>query len=96
MSATRAAGFGPEVKRRVMLGTFALSSGYYDAYYGQAQKVRTIIVRALDAATSARHVLLGATTPTPRSPSAPRWATRSRCTYPTSSPSRRTSPGIRQ
>jgi aspartyl-tRNA(Asn)/glutamyl-tRNA(Gln) amidotransferase subunit A len=40
---TRAAGFGPEVKRRIMLGTYALSSGYYDAYYGQAQKVRTKI-----------------------------------------------------
>jgi aspartyl-tRNA(Asn)/glutamyl-tRNA(Gln) amidotransferase subunit A len=42
-SATRAAGFGPEVKRRIMLGTYALSSGYYDAYYGTAQKVRTRI-----------------------------------------------------
>jgi aspartyl-tRNA(Asn)/glutamyl-tRNA(Gln) amidotransferase subunit A len=42
-SRTRAAGFGPEVKRRVMLGTYALSSGYYDAYYGTAQKVRTMI-----------------------------------------------------
>src|SRR5262249_4487928 len=40
---TRAAGFGPEVKRRIMLGTYALSSGYYDAYYGTAQKVRTKI-----------------------------------------------------
>jgi aspartyl-tRNA(Asn)/glutamyl-tRNA(Gln) amidotransferase subunit A len=42
-SRTRAAGFGPEVKRRIMLGTYALSSGYYDAYYGKAQKVRTLI-----------------------------------------------------
>jgi aspartyl-tRNA(Asn)/glutamyl-tRNA(Gln) amidotransferase subunit A len=42
MSLTREAGFGPEVKRRIMLGTYALSSGYYDAYYGQAQKVRTL------------------------------------------------------
>jgi aspartyl-tRNA(Asn)/glutamyl-tRNA(Gln) amidotransferase subunit A len=64
-SATRAAGFGAEVKRRVMLGTFALSSGYYDAYYGQAQRVRTIIVRALEAAYERVDVLLGATTPTP-------------------------------
>jgi aspartyl-tRNA(Asn)/glutamyl-tRNA(Gln) amidotransferase subunit A len=63
-SATRSAGFGAEVKRRVMLGTFALSSGYYDAYYGQAQKVRTIIVRALDSAYERADVLLGATTPT--------------------------------
>ena len=44
-SRTRAAGFGPEVKRRVMLGTYALSAGYYDAYYGQAQRVRTKIAR---------------------------------------------------
>jgi aspartyl-tRNA(Asn)/glutamyl-tRNA(Gln) amidotransferase subunit A len=64
-SATRAAGFGAEVKRRVMLGTFALSSGYYDAFYGQAQRVRTIIVRALNAAYERVDVLLGATTPTP-------------------------------
>ena len=62
--ATRAAGFGAEVKRRVMLGTFALSSGYYDAYYGQAQKVRTIIIRALDSAYQRVDALLGATTPT--------------------------------
>jgi aspartyl-tRNA(Asn)/glutamyl-tRNA(Gln) amidotransferase subunit A len=40
---TRGKGFGPEVKRRIMLGTYALSAGYYDAYYGQAQKVRTLI-----------------------------------------------------
>ena len=45
MAATRGAGFGPEVKRRIILGTYALSSGYYDAYYGQAQKVRTLISR---------------------------------------------------
>jgi aspartyl-tRNA(Asn)/glutamyl-tRNA(Gln) amidotransferase subunit A len=63
-SATRSAGFGAEVKRRVMLGTFALSSGYYDAYYGQAQKVRTIIVQALERAYERADVLLGATTPT--------------------------------
>jgi aspartyl-tRNA(Asn)/glutamyl-tRNA(Gln) amidotransferase subunit A len=63
-SATRAAGFGAEVKRRVMLGTFALSSGYYDAYYGQAQRVRTIILRALERAYQSNDVLLGATTPT--------------------------------
>ena len=45
MFATRGAGFGPEVKRRIMLGTYALSAGYYDAYYGQAQKVRTLVIR---------------------------------------------------
>lgn len=47
---TRSTGFGPEVKRRIMLGTYALSSGYYDAYYGRAQRVRTMIVRDFDAA----------------------------------------------
>lgn len=46
MSATRAAGFGPEVKRRIILGTYALSAGYYDAFYGNAQKVRTLVQRA--------------------------------------------------
>jgi aspartyl-tRNA(Asn)/glutamyl-tRNA(Gln) amidotransferase subunit A len=61
---TRAAGFGAEVKRRVMLGTYALSAGYYDAYYGQAQKVRTLIVRAFDAAYQRFDILLGATSPT--------------------------------
>jgi aspartyl-tRNA(Asn)/glutamyl-tRNA(Gln) amidotransferase subunit A len=64
MSATRAAGFGPEVKRRIMLGTYALSAGYYDAYYGQAQKVRTLIANALAAAYEHFDVLIGATTPT--------------------------------
>jgi len=63
-AATRAAGFGAEVKRRVMLGTYALSAGYYDAYYGQAQKVRTLIIGALAAAYQRFDVLLGATTPT--------------------------------
>jgi len=48
--ATRGAGFGPEVKRRIMLGTYALSAGYYDAYYGQAQKVRTLVKRDFDQA----------------------------------------------
>ena len=47
---TRGAGFGPEVKRRIMLGTYALSAGYYDAYYGQAQKVRTLIKRDFETA----------------------------------------------
>ncbi len=63
-AATRAAGFGPEVKRRIMLGTYALSAGYYEAYYGQAQKVRTLIIDALAAAYQRFDVLLGATTPT--------------------------------
>jgi aspartyl-tRNA(Asn)/glutamyl-tRNA(Gln) amidotransferase subunit A len=62
--ATRAAGFGPEVKRRIMLGTYALSAGYYDAYYGQAQRVRTLIIRDFDAAYQSFDVLLAPTAPT--------------------------------
>jgi aspartyl-tRNA(Asn)/glutamyl-tRNA(Gln) amidotransferase subunit A len=61
---TREAGFGPEVKRRIMLGTYALSSGYYDAYYGQAQKVRTLIIRDFDRAFERADVLVSPTTPT--------------------------------
>jgi aspartyl-tRNA(Asn)/glutamyl-tRNA(Gln) amidotransferase subunit A len=64
MSLTRAAGFGPEVKRRIMLGTYALSAGYYDAYYGQAQKVRTLIVRDFVAAFEQVDVLVSPTAPT--------------------------------
>ena len=64
MSLTRAEGFGPEVKRRIMLGTYALSSGYYDAYYGNAQKVRTLIKRDFDAAFENVDVLVSPTTPT--------------------------------
>ncbi|MEV0704254.1 Asp-tRNA(Asn)/Glu-tRNA(Gln) amidotransferase subunit GatA [Saccharopolyspora sp. NPDC050389] len=64
MSLTREAGFGPEVKRRIMLGTYALSSGYYDAYYGQAQKVRTLITRDFTAAFQQVDVLVSPTTPT--------------------------------
>jgi aspartyl-tRNA(Asn)/glutamyl-tRNA(Gln) amidotransferase subunit A len=62
--ATRAAGFGAEVKRRIMLGTYALSAGYYDAYYGQAQRVRTLIIRDFEAAYDQFDVLLAPTTPT--------------------------------
>jgi aspartyl-tRNA(Asn)/glutamyl-tRNA(Gln) amidotransferase subunit A len=63
MSLTREAGFGPEVKRRIMIGTYALSSGYYDAYYGQAQKVRTLIARDFAAAFERADVLVSPTTP---------------------------------
>jgi aspartyl-tRNA(Asn)/glutamyl-tRNA(Gln) amidotransferase subunit A len=63
MSLTREAGFGPEVKRRIILGTYALSSGYYDAYYGQAQKVRTLITRDFEAAFEQVDVLVSPTTP---------------------------------
>jgi aspartyl-tRNA(Asn)/glutamyl-tRNA(Gln) amidotransferase subunit A len=64
MAATREAGFGAEVKRRIILGTYALSSGYYDAYYGQAQKVRTLISRDFEAAFGAADVLVSPSTPT--------------------------------
>ena len=64
MALTRAAGFGPEVKRRIMLGTYALSAGYYDAYYGQAQKVRTLIRRDFEAAYEHVDLLISPTTPT--------------------------------
>jgi len=64
MRATRDAGFGDEVKRRIILGTYALSSGYYDAYYGQAQKVRTLISRDFDAAFAQVDVLASPTAPT--------------------------------
>jgi aspartyl-tRNA(Asn)/glutamyl-tRNA(Gln) amidotransferase subunit A len=62
--ATRALGFGAEVKRRIMLGTYALSAGYYDAYYGQAQRVRTLIIRDFEAAYRCFDVLLSPTAPT--------------------------------
>ncbi len=65
MALSRDAGFGPEVKRRIMIGTYALSSGYYDAYYGQAQKVRTLIARDFDAAFADVDVLISPTTPQP-------------------------------
>jgi aspartyl-tRNA(Asn)/glutamyl-tRNA(Gln) amidotransferase subunit A len=64
MARTRDAGFGDEVKRRIILGTYALSSGYYDAYYGQAQKVRTLIIRDFDAAFEKADVLISPTAPT--------------------------------
>jgi aspartyl-tRNA(Asn)/glutamyl-tRNA(Gln) amidotransferase subunit A len=64
MGATRAAGFGDEVKRRIILGTYALSSGYYDAYYGSAQKVRTLIQRDFAAAFEEADVLISPTAPT--------------------------------
>jgi len=63
-AATRDAGFGAEVKRRIMLGTYALSAGYYDAYYGQAQRVRTLIIREFERAYEQFDVLLSATSPT--------------------------------
>lgn len=64
MSATRAAGFGPEAKRRIILGTYALSAGYYDAYYGSAQRVRTLIQRDFAQAFDQVDVLVSPTSPT--------------------------------
>lgn len=64
MSATREAGFGAEVKRRIILGTYALSAGYYDAYYGSAQKVRTLVQRDFADAFSKVDVLASPTAPT--------------------------------
>jgi len=62
--ASRTAGFGAEVRRRIMLGTYALSAGYYDAYYGKAERARTLLQRAFAERFSRFDVLLGATTPT--------------------------------
>ena len=65
MEKTRQQGFGDEVKRRIMLGTYALSAGYYDAYYLKAQKVRTVIRREFDAAFENHDVIVAPVTPTP-------------------------------
>ncbi len=62
---SRAEGFGDEVKRRIMLGTFALSSGYYDAYYKKAQKARTLIKKDFEDVFEKYDVIVGPTTPTP-------------------------------
>jgi aspartyl-tRNA(Asn)/glutamyl-tRNA(Gln) amidotransferase subunit A len=64
VSRTRDAGFGDEPKRRIMLGTYALSAGYYEAYYGQAQKVRTVISQEFAAAFERFDVLISPTSPT--------------------------------
>ncbi len=64
MSATRGQGFGAEVKRRIMLGTYALSAGYYEAYYGQAQKVRTLMIRDYEEAFADFDLLVSPTSPT--------------------------------
>jgi aspartyl-tRNA(Asn)/glutamyl-tRNA(Gln) amidotransferase subunit A len=64
MAATRGAGFGAEVKRRVILGTYALSAGYYDAYYGSAQRVRTLIQRDFASAFERADVLVSPSAPT--------------------------------
>ena len=90
---TRAAGFGAEVKRRIMLGTYALSAGYYDAYYGKAQRVRTLIIRDFARVYEQCDVVdLPRRRRRWRSSSAPGRKTRSRCTCRTCARSRPTSP----
>ena len=93
---TRSAGFGAEVKRRIMLGTYALSAGYYDAYYGKAQQVRTLIIRDFEAAYEHFDVLLAPTAPTTAF-ALGRQDRRSRspCTSTTCAPSRPTWPATR-
>ncbi len=63
MAASRTAGFGDEVKRRIMLGTYALSAGYYDAFYGKAQRIRTLMIREFDQVYQNHDVLLSPTSP---------------------------------
>jgi aspartyl-tRNA(Asn)/glutamyl-tRNA(Gln) amidotransferase subunit A len=63
MMLSREKGFGDEVKRRIMVGTYALSAGYYDAYYDKAQRVRTVVIREFDAAYQKFDVLVGPTAP---------------------------------
>ena len=96
-AATRTAGFGAEVKRRIMLGTYALSAGYYDAYYGKAQQgPHAHRPRLRPRPTSSFDLLLAPTSPTRGLPaSAPRPTTRSPCTSTTCAPSRRTWPATR-
>jgi len=68
MARTRDSGFGDEVNRRIMIGTYALSAGYYDAYYAQAQRVRTLVIRDFEAAYRSCDVLVGPTAPEPAFP----------------------------
>ena len=96
MSITREAGFGAEVKRRIMIGTYALSSGYYEAYYGQAQKVRTLIARDFAAAFERADVLVSPTSPFVAFGSASGSTTRWRCTSTTSARCRRRWPARRR
>ncbi len=88
---TREEGFGPEVKRRILLGTYALSAGYYDAYYRKAQQVRALLARDFLEAFADCDVIVGPMTPTPASSWARRWTIRWRCTWAISIRSRRVS-----
>ena len=86
-------GFGPEVKRRIMLGTYALSSGYYDAYYIKAQQVRTLIRREFDQVFSQVDALVTPPSPVVAFPLGEKPPTRCRCTWSMFTPCRLTSPG---
>ena len=92
---TRGAGFGPEVKRRIMLGTYALRSGYYDAYYKKAQQIRTLIKRDFDAALRPRATCCSRRRRRPPRSGSARSRRRSTCTSATCSRWRATSPGCR-
>ena len=84
---TRDAGFGAEVKRRIMLGTYVLSAGYYDAYYLKAQRVRSLLARDFDEAFAKVDVIVTPTTPTPAFQAWEKRRTiRWPCIWPTSSP----------
>lgn len=89
-SRTREEGFGPEVKRRIILGTYVLSSGYYDAYYSRAQKVRSLVARDFAEAFKKADIIVGPPLrpPLPKS-GTPHWTT-SRPTWRTSTPSQPT------
>jgi aspartyl-tRNA(Asn)/glutamyl-tRNA(Gln) amidotransferase subunit A len=82
---SRAEGFGPEVKRRIMVGTYVLSHGYYDAYYLQAQKIRRIIADDFQRAFTQCDVIMGPVAPTVAWKLGEKTPTRCRCTWPTSS-----------
>ena len=76
---TRRAGFGAEVRRRVLIGTYVLSAGYYDAYYTKAQRVRRLIARDFEEAFGRVDAVLTPTAPTAAFPLGRRWTTRLRC-----------------
>ena len=92
---SRAEGFGSEVKNRIMVGTYALSAGYYDAYYLQAQKIRRLIKNDFVSAFAEVDVILGPTTPNPAWKIGERTTTRFPSTWKTSTPSPPTSPACR-
>ncbi|GIT49033.1 MAG: hypothetical protein Ct9H300mP14_09610 [Gammaproteobacteria bacterium] len=93
---SRAEGFGDEVKRRILIGTYALSAGYYDAYYPKAQKVRRIIANDFSQAFKQCDLIAGPTTPSNAFPLGENLETRSRCILTTCLLCRLTWPGCPQ